>query len=242
MIIPKVIHYCWFGRNPLPPSAKKCIDSWKKYCPDYEIIEWNEDNFDINSNKYVKEAYEAKKYAFVTDYVRLYALYNYGGIYMDTDVEVLKPLDEFLGNKAFSGFETIDTVPTGIMACEKEHAFFKELLSYYISRNFIKDDGSYDLTTNVTTITNHCIQAGLKLNNTLQTVAGFTLYPKKYFCPKDHLSGNIHITPETYTIHHFAGSWVSKKDKIKNKIIRLLGTKITEVIVKFKRLIKGGVK
>ncbi|MBU3159856.1 glycosyl transferase [Clostridium frigoris] len=238
MSIPKIIHYCWFGRNSLPPLAKECIDSWKKYCPDYEIIEWNEDNFDINSNKYVKQAYKAKKYAFVTDYVRLYVLYAYGGIYMDTDVEVLKSLDKFLKNEAFSGFETIQTVPTGIMACVKKFPFFNELLSYYDSRDFMKKDGSYDLTTNVTIITDYCIQNGLKLNNTLQTVKGFAFYPKNYFCPKDHLSGNIHLTSETYTIHHFAGSWISRKDKMKAKTIRLLGPNITHVIVDFKKIIK----
>ena len=110
-MIPKVIHYCWFGKKPLPPLAVNCIDSWKKFCPDYEIIEWNEKNFDINSNTYVREAYENKKWAFVSDYVQLYALYNYGGIYMDTDVQVLKPLDAFLNDQAFSGFEAYDRVP-----------------------------------------------------------------------------------------------------------------------------------
>ena len=105
-MIPKIIHYCWFGGKPKPELAEKCIESWKKFCPDYEIVEWNEGNFNINSNLYVKQAYEAKKYAFVTDYVRLYALYTQGGIYMDTDVMVLKPLDEYLNHEAFSGFES----------------------------------------------------------------------------------------------------------------------------------------
>ena len=147
-MIPKIIHYCWFGGNPLPKSAEKCIKSWKKYCPDYEIIEWNESNFDINSNQYVREAYENKKYAFVTDYVRLYAMYNYGGIYMDTDVEVLKPLDCFLDNHAFSGFESSGYIPTGLMASEKEFPLFRELLKYYGNRAFVNPDGSFDTTTN----------------------------------------------------------------------------------------------
>ena len=128
-MIPKIIHYCWFGGNELPEMAKRCINSWKQVLPEYKIIRWDESNFDI-CNTYVKEAYENKKYAFVTDYVRLYTMYTYGGIYMDTDVEVLKPLDKFLVNKAFSGFENYMNIPTGIMACEKGYPDFKELLSY----------------------------------------------------------------------------------------------------------------
>ena len=126
-MIPKTIHYCWFGGNPLPKLAKKCIKSWKKYCPDFEIIEWNEANFDISSAPlYVRQAYEAKKWAFVTDYVRLYALTSYGGIYMDTDVEVIKPLDFFLNHDAFSGFESEKSIPTGIMASKKGNIWVKE--------------------------------------------------------------------------------------------------------------------
>lgn len=127
-MIPKKIHYCWFGGNPYPEDFLKYLESWKKYCPNYEIIEWNEKTFDINLNKYVKEAYECKKWAFVTDYVRLWAIYNYGGIYMDTDVEVLRPLDSFLECQAFSGFERENAVPTGIMAGEKGQSAIKDLL------------------------------------------------------------------------------------------------------------------
>ena len=140
-MIPKVIHYCWFGGNPLPELAKKCIESWKKFCPDYQIIEWNESNFDLNINTYVKEAYTAEKWAFVSDVARLYALVNYGGIYMDTDVEVLKPLDDILNFKAVSGFETKERIPTGMMACEKGHPLFEEFLREYNEAHFIKNDG-----------------------------------------------------------------------------------------------------
>ena len=123
-MIPKKIHYCWFGRGEKPELAKKCIKSWKIYCPNYEIIEWNEENFDINSNQYLKEAYENKKYAFVTDYVRLFVLYTQGGIYMDTDVEVIKPLDEYLHHEAVSGFENTTQIPTGLMACREGFPLF----------------------------------------------------------------------------------------------------------------------
>lgn len=212
-MIPKIIHYCWFGGNPLPKSAEKCIKSWKKYCPDYEIIEWNESNFDINSNRYVREAYENKKYAFVTDFVRLYAMYNYGGIYMDTDVEVLKPLDCFLNNHAFSGFESNEYIPTGLMASEKEFPLFEELLKYYENRAFVNSDGSFDTTTNTVIITNACKNRGLVLNNEFQVVDGFALYPKDYFCVKNTHTGIIEKTQNSFSIHHFNATWNTKEER-----------------------------
>lgn len=213
-MIPKIIHYCWFGGNPLPELAQKCIESWKKYCPDYEIKRWDETNFDLNYNDYVREAYDAKKWAFVTDVVRLYALVNYGGIYMDTDVEVLKPLDEFLKYEAFSGFESERDIPTGIMASEKDQELFKELLDEYTGAHFLKSDDTYDKTTNVTRITDTCLKYGFAPNNQLQAVKGFTLFPKDYFCPKDYRTRITTITENTYTIHHFDGSWLSEEDKL----------------------------
>ena len=219
-MIPKKIHYCWFGGKDLPKLAKKCINSWKKYCPDYEIVRWDENSFDLSSNIYVKEAYESKKYAFVTDYVRLYALYTQGGIYMDTDVEVLKNLDQFLKDKSFSGFETDTTIPTGIMGSESGTEIFKELLDYYKDKHFIQEDGSIDMTTNVTIITDMMSKKGFTPNNKLQTVEEFTLYPKEYFCPIDYQTKKKNITDNTYTIHWFAGSWIPKKDKIKFKVYK----------------------
>ena len=237
-MIPKKIHYCWFGRNPLPELAKNCIASWKKYLPEYEIIEWNEDNFDINENEYVSEAYSSKKWAFVTDYVRLKALVEYGGIYMDTDVEVTKPLDRFLNHHAFSGFEDVESVPTGIMACEKGFELFETLLKTYENRHFIKEDGSLDITTNTTSITEFCLAHGLILNNQLQEIEGFALYPNDFFCPKDPDTNQIMITENTYTIHHFAGSWSSPWYRFKKKVQALLGGNITNKIIKLKRIIK----
>ena len=212
-MIPKIIHYCWFGGKPLPELAQKCIDSWKKYCPDYDIKRWDETNFDINCCDYVREAYEAKKWAFVTDVVRLYALVNYGGIYMDTDVEVLKPLDEFLKYEAFSGFESEKDIPTGIMACEKGQELFKELLDEYKNLHFLKSDGTYDETTNVVRITDTCLKYGFVPNNQLQTVKGFSLFPRDYFCPKDHVTRITRLTENSYTIHHFDGSWKSEEER-----------------------------
>lgn len=213
-MIPKVIHYCWFGGNPLPESAVKCIDSWKRNCSDYQIKEWNESNFDIHCCRYVEEAYLAKKYAFVTDYVRLFVLVNEGGVYMDADVEVLKPLDEFLTNRAFSGFERTDSVPTGIMASEKGFPVFRQLLEDYHSRSFVLENGSFDMTTNCITTTEYCVNRGLALDNSFQVIDGLALYPKEYFCPKDYRTGRIELSGNSYTIHHFAGTWQGRLDKI----------------------------
>ena len=233
-MIPKKIHYIWLGGNPHTKLMKKCIKSWKKYCPDYEIIEWNESKFDINSVKYVEEACECKKWAFASDYIRLYALVNEGGIYMDTDVEVLRPLDRFLECHAFSGFERRDAIPTGIMGCEAGFDFFKALLEYYKGRSFYLPNGAMDLTTNVTTITNMCLEKGLVLNNEWQEIDGFELFPSDFFCPKDYKTKKINITSNTYTIHHFDGSWHSKSEKIKSRIVKIIGEKAA---VKLKRLL-----
>lgn len=227
-MIPKTIHYVWFGRNPKPDLAVKCIKSWKKHCPDYEIIEWNEDNFDLNAAPlYVRQAYDAKKWAFVSDYVRLWAMTEHGGIYMDTDVEVLKPLDRFLHNEAFSGFEDDENIPTGIMACEKGFPLFVELLHYYDNAVFMNSDGTMNLTTNVRIISDMCLKYGLKQNGEYQVVQGFALYPKDYFCPFNYNNGRMDKTKNTSTIHWFSGSWYSEQMK-KGKKLQRLKTRIAE--------------
>ncbi len=227
-MIPKTIHYCWFGRGPKPESVARYIESWKRFLPEYTIKEWNEDNFDINSNAYVREAYEARKFAFVTDYVRLYALFTEGGVYMDTDVEVTGPFDAFLHHPAFSGFETDGNVPTGMMADEYCTVWDTELLEADKDRHFIKPDGTMDLTTNTTVITNYMVKKGLVLNNTYQEFPGLcAMYPSEYFCPKDHRTGAIHRTAKTACIHHFAGSWLGTskgwRHELKVKLVRIFG-------------------
>ena len=220
-MIPKIIHYCWFGRGEKPELAKKCIASWKKFCPDFEIREWNEDNFDVHCCEYVEEAYASKKYAFVTDYVRLYAMYTCGGIYMDTDVEVVRPLEEFLTCKAFSGFESTRYVPTGIMASEKGVPIIHELLDYYTDKHFLNDDGSQDTTTNCVPITNIMLSHGLELNGKLQTVAEFTFYPSDYFCPFENETGVLRRTNNTAAIHWFNKSWLPQNIRLRSRITRV---------------------
>lgn len=217
-MIPKVIHYCWFGKNPLPELAEKCIASWRKKLPDYDIIEWNEGNFDIKCCDYVKEAYDAKKWAFVSDYVRLFVLVNYGGVYLDVDVEVVKSLDGLLENEAFSGFEDKEYIQTGVMACEKGFIMFQEMLNFYSNRNFMLPNGKPDITTNVALITNFLKNKGLKPNNMEQNILGLKLYPNDYFCPKNYINDEIHCTENTYTIHHFAASWHSPLQKMIDRL------------------------
>ena len=242
-MIPKVVHYCWFGRGKMPDLAEKCIGSWKKYLPDYELKLWNEDTFDLNINQYAKEAYEARKFAFVTDFVRLWALYNEGGIYMDTDVEVLKPFDDLLHLSAFSGYESNKdtTFPTGLMASEKGGIWVKEQLEYYDNKHFIKEDGTFDVTTNAQIITDIMVRNGFVLSGEYQVYKDdMHAFPKDYFCPKTS-TGVLKLTSNTYCIHHFAGSWVKRtwKDKIKLFVFRkILGVKLTDFMIGIKRKLK----
>lgn len=225
-MIPKTIHYCWFGKNNKPKEVISYINGWKNILFDYEFVEWNEDNFDININQYTKEAYENRKWAFVTDYVRLYALYNHGGIYMDTDVEVIKSFDGFLNNKAFSGFESDNRVTTGIMGAEKNNKWIKILLEYYSDKKFINNDGTLNLTTNVETISKISSTLGIISNGEYQVFHdGVAVYPKDYFAPKSHLSKVIRATENTYCIHHFDGSWIDKsaKSRLRPLVLKVLG-------------------
>jgi len=240
-MIPKIIHYCWFGGNPLPPLAVKCLESWKKFLPEYEIIEWNENNFPLADFIFAQQALENRKFAFISDVCRLYALDQMGGVYMDTDVEALKPLDDFLHLAAFSGFENDDFVPTGIMASEKNGAWVRELLAYYDNRPFVNADGSLETTSNTVIITEMMLQKGFVMNNTFQHIEGYvSFYPNDYFCPKSYVTGNIELTKNSYCIHHFAKSWVPMKDKWRNvlklKVMKIFGAGNIQPLI---RLLKG---
>ncbi len=231
-MIPKKIHYCWFGGKPLNQLGEKCLASWKKYFPDYEIIEWNESNFDINCCQYVKEAYEAKKWAFVSDYARFKILYEHGGIYFDTDVEVIKPFNDILVNGNFMGCENkVSAVNPGLglavapglgLAVAPGLGLIKEILEDYENDSFINPDGSLDLTTIVTRTTNILKRHGLQNINDIQTVAEINIYPVDYFCPIDMSSGKLIITENTHSIHCYAGSWETKENKFRGKVYRLI--------------------
>lgn len=214
-MIPKRLHYCWFGKNEKSSLINTCISSWKKYCSDYEIIEWNEDNFDLSINRFAKEAYEMKKYAFVSDYVRLYVLNEYGGIYVDTDLEIRKNIDVFLNNRAFSSFESKEYIQTAIMGAEKGHPWIKELLDYYVNKPFVLNDKILDMTPNPVIITKitkekYC----LTLNNKEQILKdGIHIYPNYFFAVNNYYQKN-------YTVHHFNGSWVQHRYDYKSEYIK----------------------
>ena len=222
--IPKLIHYCWFGGNPLPESAVKCIESWKKFCPDYEIVEWNESNFDLNACNYVREAYEAKKWAFVSDYARFKILYENGGLYFDTDVELIKPIDDIVEKGAFMACENTTKNPInedlllavapglGIGA-PVQLPIYQEFLDFYHNKKFLNEDGTLDTTTVVYYISKILCKHGLEQKDAVQTVGDITVYPKEYFCPKDYRTGVFEFTGNTRAIHYYDSSWLSDEDK-----------------------------
>jgi len=238
--IPRIIHYCWFGGGKITNQINRITKSWEKFCPDFEIIKWDESNFDFSVNNYAREAYENKKWAFVSDYARLKILFEHGGIYMDTDVEVLKSLDNFLEHGAFTGCENEEMCVTGIMGAEKGHEWIKSLLVYYEGRNFLLPDGSHDKTTNTKTITNTTINKfGWIPKDTHQILKGdLNIYPFDFFCAKNFKTGEIEITNNTYTIHHFSGSWHTGTDKLKSIIIKIIGADMAKTLAKHYRKVK----
>lgn len=225
-MIPKIIHYCWFGHSPLPLLAKECIASWKKYMPEYEIKEWNESNFNVNMIPYTSEAYKAKKYAFVSDYARFWILYNYGGVYFDTDVELIKPINDILEKGAYMGFEKdpykkqYGLINPGLgMACESRCAVLSHLLQIYKNMPFINQDGSYNIKKTVVHYTTEVfINYGIKVNKGVQNILGFNIYPSEYFAPINFVTKRLHITSNTHSIHRYMGSWNSPENAFKLKI------------------------
>lgn len=226
--IPKVVHYCWFGGNPLGEAERKCIDSWKRYLPGYEIVQWDEHNFDIQRCRYVAQAYEARKWAFVSDYARFSILYEHGGLYFDTDVELIRSIDDIVAKGPFMGFER-DPAPgektmgpavaPGLgLAANPGLGLYRLILDSYEKSDFIKRDGSLDLTTVVSRTTEILRQRGLTDIPGIQHVDGVDIYPKDYFNPKDYLTGKIEITDNTRSIHHFGMSWLSEGKQYTRKL------------------------
>ncbi len=236
-MIPKKIHYCWFGEKPLPKISKKCIASWKKYCPDYEITEWNENNFDVNCCDYTREAYQAKQYAFVSDVARLHALINYGGIYMDIDHEILKPIDSFLRYNAFCGFMADKYIGLGILGSVPNLDILKEYLDQYNSSHFIKENGEFDKTSINVTFEQRCRKYGFDGNNTFQIIRDISFFPSEYFYPKNPLTQKTKITENTYTMHHFYSSWYKFKMKFIVILVKIFGQDFVEKLSKIKKSI-----
>ena len=224
LTVPKVIHYCWFGKNPKPQVIQDCIASWKKYCPNYEIKEWNEDNYNINKNTYTQLAYSSKKYAFLTDYVRLDILYTYGGIYMDTDVKLLKTIDDLVEKGNFMSFEKVGRVNTGVgFASEKGNKIVKENKEYYERHSFINKKGEFDPEICVKITTRILEKHGLDYTqNRIQKIDDMIVYPSEYFSPKKMGTQKITLTNNTRGIHLYASSWYKGSKLLKKINYRLI--------------------
>lgn len=237
-MIPKVIHYCWFGHNPLPPLAQKCIASWRKFFPDYEIKEWNEDYFDVNSIPYTAQAYKHKKYAFVSDYARFKILYENGGIYFDTDVEVIKPMEDILAKGSYFGRENESYFacnPGLGFASNPKSKLLKEMLDLYANMQFESASGTLNKKTIVEYFSEHLLKKGLQSQAGIIEFEGVYIYPPDYFCPKPSEFGKIQISENTRTIHHYAASWIGPKQRFANLLIEIFGKKL---ILKLWNLIK----
>ena len=247
--IPKVIHYFWLGGGEKPESVKMCIESWRKYCPDFEIKEWNESNYDVHKHPYMEKAYNEKRWAFVPDYGRLDVLYHYGGIYMDTDVEVLKDLSPLCEFKAYKGFESSEVVNDGQgFGCIPGLPIFKEMMACYDAKEpYDYSSGKEEYIESPRLCTKVLLRHGLKQNGLRQKVDDIEILPVDYLCPLDYATGKMKITDNTYSIHHFDASWHGKGAK-KGRLLmqyinrifgKNLGMKIFSGIMRFKDWVKG---
>ena len=233
--IPKTIHMCWIPHGNYPQMVKSCIETWKEQLPDYRIVQWDESTFDINRIAYTREAYEEKKYAFVSDYIRLYALYNFGGIYLDTDVEVFKSFDDLLMQKGFIGFESKHRLGTCLIASVKRNPLILEMLKQYEDRHFVLENGKLDTTPNPVLITECLKRHGLDMTEVdkVQKLEEMTVYPMEYFCPSNpYRSERNCFTNNTYSNHLYGGTWLSGIDKVKTTVLKHLPNTVLRVIGK----------
>ena len=228
-MIPKKIHYCWFGRGEKPATVRRCMDSWHKYLPDYEFVEWTEDSFDIDSYPFAREAYDKGKFAFVADVARLHALYTQGGVYLDTDVELFGSFDPVRCHQAFTGFERGRDITTGVIGAEKGSAWIRELLGLYEGKHFVQEDGTLDLSTNVRLITDYMVHShGFVPEDSFQELDGLvTIYPGEYFSPLDPLTRKVCKTPKTVAVHHYMASWEPRTpvNLFRKAVMRTFGVK-----------------
>lgn len=237
MSIPKIIHYCWLSNEPLPELAKECMTTWQKNLPEYKLMLWDLKQFDISSTRWTKEAFENKKYAFAADYIRCYALYNYGGIYLDTDVQVLKSFDDLLSLPYFMGIENPALIEAAVIGFKPEHPFLKMMLEYYKDRSFVTEKGCFE-TTPLPIIMEKILTANFQINKIESKiefnddVTTINIFPEDYFSPKSCANGKIYVTERSYTIHHYNQSWQSPARKYGRKIILAFGG------VKLKNILK----
>ncbi len=228
-MIPRKIHYCWFGGGEPGKKDKKYIEGWSRACPGFEIIRWDESNYDINKNRFMKEAANAGKWSFVSDFARLDILYEHGGIYFDTDVEIIKDFSDLLKYEGFIGFENDEKVNDGQgFGFRPGHPILQEMMKAYENEKFIKEDGTLNIKESPLYRTECLVKHGLKLNGERQNIEGIEIFPKDYFCPKDFYTRRVKLTDNTHSIHHFHESWHSKKARVlsgfRTVLCRMLGT------------------
>lgn len=242
-MIPKIVHYCWLSNEPIPDNMKCCMASWKEVLPDYEFMLWDFKRFPKHQSKWVSDAFDNRKFAFAADYIRLYALYNYGGIYMDMDVEVLKTFTPFLSlNTMICWQNGTPGLEVAAMGVEKGAYWIKCCLDYYDSNSFLNSDGSFNTKVMPEVIEDILRERGISLFNVSDlkeaknVFTSIPVFPNEYFSPKNYNTKELNVTHNTVCIHHFDGSWQKTSDKLKHILIQIIGPSLTNMIVKIKRL------